>query len=74
VAALRVHEDGHKQIALDAANDAIARVRSETVATCKDLNVYAKSAVDAATSIGNRRDQQYDAATRHGATQGARFP
>ena len=74
IAALRVHEDGHKQIALDAANDAIQRVRAQTATTCKEFNVDAQSAVDAATALGNRRDEQYDETTRHGATQGARFP
>jgi len=74
IVALRLHEDGHKQIALDAANDAIERVRAQTFATCQEFNIAARNAVDAATSIGDRRDEQYDDTTRHGATQGARFP
>ena len=74
IVALRVHEDGHKQIALDAANDAIQRVRAQTVATCKEFDIAAQSAVEAATSLGKSRDEQYDDTTRHGATQGARFP
>ena len=74
LAALKVHEDGHKQIGIDTTNDAITRVSALGVASCSDFNAKAQAAIDAATSRGRQVESEYDTATGHGATQGARFP
>jgi predicted secreted Zn-dependent protease len=74
LSALKVHEDGHKQIGVDTTNDAIARVSALGVASCNDFNAKAQAAIDAATSRGKQLESEYDTATGHGSTQGARFP
>jgi predicted secreted Zn-dependent protease len=65
--ALERHEAGHVAYALDHLDDVKKAVMS---ATCDTANQAAMSAL----SVINRHDMDYDRLTRHGATQGARFP
>ena len=74
LSALRTHEDGHKQIGIDTTNDAVTRVSALGVASCGEFNAKAQAAIDAATARGKQVENEYDTATSHGATQGARFP
>ncbi|MBU6423972.1 MAG: DUF922 domain-containing protein [Chloroflexi bacterium] len=74
VAALETHEKGHEQNGIDAASDAITRIRAVSVSDCAGFDAAAQAAIAAATADGNAADQRYDATTDHGATQGARFP
>jgi predicted secreted Zn-dependent protease len=75
LAALQVHEDGHKEIAIQAGNEILHTLEGlPPHPTCDEL----EEAADAAgKSVLNRYRQQeiiYDQSTDHGATQGARFP
>jgi len=72
LAALETHEAGHKDISAKAGQDIIDRLRGLS-GLCSQLGTRAN---DLARVIADRaRDQQaaYDAATRHGLTQGAAF-
>ncbi|MBI3790791.1 MAG: DUF922 domain-containing protein [Gemmatimonadetes bacterium] len=74
ITALRAHEEGHRRIALEAA--AAVRRRLEDLRV-NDCSQYGREADDAFKQIirtFNARDVEYDAATRHGATQGAIWP
>jgi predicted secreted Zn-dependent protease len=67
LAALKLHEAGHVRHAYEHSGDVAAAIRDST---CKD----AGSAAQAVIKDLVRFDIAYDAATRHGATQGAVFP
>ena len=74
VVAVQTHENGHQQNGINTTSDAVTRVRAVSVATCTDFSAAAQAALDQATAAGSAADIQYDATTRHGATQGAVFP
>jgi predicted secreted Zn-dependent protease len=42
--------------------------------TCEQLGLAANAAAHQVIKIYNQRDIEYDRVTRHGRTQGARFP
>jgi predicted secreted Zn-dependent protease len=72
--ALRTHENGHVQNAIDAARLIIADLRQ--LAPAPDCDTAARLADARATAELERaraRDTEYDSSTRHGATQGATF-
>ena len=73
--ALRSHEDGHLEVGQSAADE--IRETLEELRAARDCS----KAEQRANGLGheiierhNRRDERYDEETRHGATQGARFP
>jgi len=72
--ALQLHEAGHQQNGIDATSDAVGRVKAVRTASCAEFNAAASQVMQAALKLGNDADIRYDAATRHGATQGAVFP
>jgi len=72
--ALQLHEGGHQQNGIDATSDAVGRVKAVGTASCAEFNAAASQVMQAALKVGNEADTRYDAATRHGATQGAVFP
>jgi predicted secreted Zn-dependent protease len=73
--ALLAHEQGHKRIALDAANQvdrAIADLRPMT--DCQALEQEANRTGLAVLESARRREVEYDAITKSGCTQGACLP
>ena len=72
---LLLHEKGHAQNAIDTAkriDDGIAALRPQ--GTCSQLGRDANSLGYSLIAAANAWDADYDLRTRHGATQGARFP
>ena len=65
--ALVVHETGHVEFAAAQQSVILAAIQNATCAT-------ANAAAQAVLQRIRRHDIEYDAATNHGATQGARFP
>lgn len=73
-AALRLHEDGHRQIAISAAREVERRLsRLGSSGGCKALESEANRVAQAILSDFRARERDYDRSTDHGATQGARF-
>lgn len=75
ISALAAHEEGHVQIA----RDAEAAVRNAVADTpparsCSKLRKQLDSAVMHAIEEHKEREREYDRTTKHGSTQGARFP
>jgi len=71
-AALRVHEDGHKDIGVKAAHDLAGRLRALPPAkTCAELDRNISELSDRVLSEYRLQDQAYDRSTGNGATQGA---
>jgi predicted secreted Zn-dependent protease len=75
VAALQAHEDGHKDIAIEAATQVRRVLQALPVyPTCDELDRAANAAGERVLDQHRQREQAYDRTTQHGATQGARFP
>lgn len=73
-AALKRHEDGHREFALAAARDVRQRLsRLRNAQGCKALENEANRLAQAILSDVRARERDYDRSTDHGATQGARF-
>jgi len=73
--ALTTHENGHRQNGLDAAHEidrGIAALPAQ--ANCGALGAAANALGDEIIRNHKQRDLDYDRATSHGRTQGARFP
>lgn len=75
IIALRLHEDGHRDIGVAAA------AKIERLATgwrssegCDSLTDQVKAAAEAVIAEHSQRDVRYDEETQHGRTQGAHFP
>lgn len=72
---LMVHEKGHGKIGIDIARrieDGIAKLPAEP--NCDRMGQVANELGRKLIKEANQQDIDYDAQTRHGATQGARFP
>jgi len=70
---LKLHETGHRENAVKAAQairEAIAGVAGQA-STCSALRPLVDAAARAAFEHWKKVDQEYDASTRHGITQGA---
>lgn len=73
--ALVTHEQGHKKIALDAANQADRAIASlRPVPDCQVLEREANRSGLAVLESARRRNIDYDMTTQHGCTQGACLP
>jgi predicted secreted Zn-dependent protease len=71
-AALRAHEDGHKDNGVRAANDLAQRLRAlPPQKTCAELDQKISELGQRILAEYRMLDQSYDRATDHGATQGA---
>ncbi|HKU72068.1 MAG TPA: DUF922 domain-containing protein [Burkholderiales bacterium] len=71
-AALRVHEDGHKDNGVKAAHDLASRLRTLPPAkTCAELDRSISELSDRVLSEYRQQDLAYDQSTGNGATQGA---
>lgn len=72
---LQRHEDGHRDNGYGAARDILRELRAfGTRETCDDANRAASQRAERIVDEYRKKDVSYDATTRHGATQGARFP
>jgi predicted secreted Zn-dependent protease len=75
LSALQTHEDGHKQLGIDAGNDFLSQLKAMPAATsCDALKESAAKKRDAVKANFKQKHQAYDKSTNHGATQGAVFP
>jgi predicted secreted Zn-dependent protease len=75
MAALRLHEDGHYGHGIEAAEEIRAlRESLGTAADCESLVKQFDAQVESILEKYRRADITYDAATKHGFTQGAVFP
>lgn len=73
-AALRVHEDGHYKLGVSAAKDIKQRLsRLTSAAGCKALQEEIDSKASAVIAEFLAKELEYDATSKHGSTQGARF-
>lgn len=75
VAALQVHEDGHRDIGI-AAGEEVLRTLGElpAEATCPAMGRVANGAANQIITRHQAEERGYDRLTNHGATQGATFP
>lgn len=68
------HENGHRNIALHTAVAIAQSLAGEHGLVCGELGELANASARAQWELGNRHQLTYDAATRHGETQGSRWP
>ncbi len=74
MAALRVHENGHYNLAVSAANEIKQRYsRLSSDVGCEALRAQIGSKARAVIAQSRTKETEYDASSGHGATQGARF-
>ncbi len=75
VAATTLHENGHRDIAVQAGSDLLDAIRAVPAAgSCGELEQRVRSATDRVVASHQRRQERYDERTDHGAAQGAAFP
>jgi len=73
--ALKVHETGHRDTGFRAANDITEELSAlPPKPTCDEAELAANTAAAAVLERYRAVDTEYDADTRHGASQGAVFP
>lgn len=72
--ATQQHENGHRNIALHTAIAIAQSLAGEHGLVCEELGELANASARAQWELGNRHQLTYDAATRHGETQGSRWP
>lgn len=74
LAALEVHEEGHKQAGLRAARDVLTHLSAMPMAeTCEAIQTRANANANYILEQAIKRDRLYDKQTRHGVTQGVRL-
>lgn len=72
--ALRKHEDGHRDIAIDAAHELASRVTNTPPASdCRKLKQSVSRRAKSVLDEYRGKERRYDDATDHGRTQGAIF-
>lgn len=72
--ALRKHEDGHRDIAIDAAHELASRITNTPPASdCEKLKLSVSRRADAVLDEYRGKERRYDDTTGHGRTQGAVF-
>ena len=75
IAALELHEQGHRRHGVDAANEVDRAIAAMPPAgSCDALGKNANALGMSILRKYNQLDLDYDRDTGHGATQGARFP
>jgi predicted secreted Zn-dependent protease len=73
--AVRKHEDGHREIAIDAVHEVDRRLQgARTARSCDALRTNLKRVAEAAVREYREKDNSYDVTTMHGRTQGVVFP
>lgn len=72
--ALKQHEDGHRQISIEAGTQVLQRLRTlPNFATCAELRTEAKAVVAEILEQTRQRQHDYDEKTQHGWIQGASY-
>lgn len=74
IAALRVHEEGHVDIALSEAKTLVAELEAMSpikADSCNQLEDKVRQIVDIAVKAGIKASERYDVLTKHGELQGA---
>lgn len=75
LAKVQTHEDGHQQLSVDAGKDLLAKLKALPEATsCPALLESAKKVQQQAQATLDANHEKYDTSTKHGETQGAKFP
>ena len=75
MSALQLHEDGHKDHGIAAAQEVLAAIKNlPDYPSCPELETAANAAGKSIIQRYNQKDIEYDRVTQHGATQGAIFP
>lgn len=75
MAALELHEDGHKEIGVEAAKEVMERIREiPPQRTCTALQEVIELATAGVVAEYRAREVTYDRQTEHGKSQGAIFP
>jgi predicted secreted Zn-dependent protease len=72
IAALETHEAGHKDISAKAGRDIVERLRGLS-GLCSQISTRANDLAKVIVDRSNAEQRAYDAATRHGLTQGTSF-
>ena len=72
--ALLIHENGHKQYALEEANLILRTLESMRTPTCDTMDSEARSTATTLRDMYIQRHNAYDVRTDHGTTQGATWP
>jgi predicted secreted Zn-dependent protease len=74
-AAVRKHEDGHREIAIDAVREVDRKLQgARTARSCDALRTNLKRVAEATVREYREKDNSYDVTTMHGRTQGVAFP
>jgi predicted secreted Zn-dependent protease len=71
IGALRIHENGHRDIAHRAAGEIQRTLRRFSAGTCASISSHANRVARDILERHRRENSEYDEETRHGATQGA---
>jgi predicted secreted Zn-dependent protease len=72
--ALQKHENGHKEIAIEARDEVVQKIEGlEPYASCQELGEAINSAGRAVLEQYRQEQIRYDKETDHGLTQGARL-
>jgi predicted secreted Zn-dependent protease len=74
IAGLKIHEEGHIQIALDEAKNLAASLEAISpvqASDCTQLHNVIRERLNQAMSSTSKASQEYDFLTKHGVTQGA---
>ena len=71
IGALRIHENGHRDIAHRAAAEIQRTLRRFSAGTCASISARANRVAQDIVERHRRENSEYDEETRHGATQGA---
>jgi predicted secreted Zn-dependent protease len=75
LAALQLHEDGHKAIGIEVGNEVLRALQDfSAYPSCDELDRAVSATAEHVLNEYRRREEIYDQTTDHGATQGARFP
>lgn len=72
--AVRIHGEGHRDIALDAIREIFSRMRTFETEDCSVLRQDVQRVVEGIVDRHQQRSVDYDAETGHGRAQGALWP
>jgi predicted secreted Zn-dependent protease len=74
-AAVRKHEDGHREIAIDAVHEVDRRLQGvRSARSCDALRKNLSRVAESVVREYREKDNSYDVTTMHGRTQGVTFP
>ncbi|MDX1547234.1 MAG: DUF922 domain-containing Zn-dependent protease [Rhodothermales bacterium] len=74
LASLRLHEEGHRSLAMEAGREIIRALRSMRTLSCSSMEAEANRKAGAILDRYREHNRQYDRDTGHGRRQGAVWP